>query len=142
MLYLLGNVESFKTMFSEPAVAIVGVRKATDYGIEIARSLARDLTAAGVPVISGLAEGISAAAHLGALDAGGPTLTVLPGGVDICYPVTKRALYRSCSSPDAPSRSFHAAFACAAGATRHATASSPAWPDWWSSSRPSATRAT
>jgi DNA processing protein len=93
VLYLLGNVDSFKSMFSEPAVAIVGVRKATDYGIEIARSLARDLTAAGVPVISGLAEGISAAAHLGALDAGGPTLTVLPGGVDICYPVTKRALY-------------------------------------------------
>jgi DNA processing protein len=93
VLYLLGNVESFKSMFSEPAVAIVGVRKATDYGIELARSLARDLTGAGVPVVSGLAEGIAAAAHLGALDAGGPTLTVMPGGVDVCYPVTKRALY-------------------------------------------------
>ena len=93
VLYLLGNVEAFKGMFGEPAVAIVGVRKATDYGIEIARSLARDLTAVGVPVIGGLAEGIAAAAHLGALDAGGPTLTVMPGGVDICYPVTKRALY-------------------------------------------------
>ncbi|HEY7932650.1 MAG TPA: DNA-processing protein DprA [Solirubrobacteraceae bacterium] len=94
-LFLLGDVECFKTLFSEPAVAIVGIRKATDYGIEIARSLARDLTSAGVPVISGLAEGIAAAAHLGALDAGGPTLTVMPGGADICYPVNKRALYKS-----------------------------------------------
>jgi DNA processing protein len=95
VLHVLGNIEAFKNMFDEPAVAIVGVRKATDYGIEVARGLARDLTAAGVPVISGLSEGIAAAAHLGALDAGGPTLTVMPGGVDICYPVTKRSLYMS-----------------------------------------------
>lgn len=95
VLYVDGDVESFKRMFAEPAVAIVGIRKATDYGIEIARSMARDLTAAGVPVISGLAEGIAAAAHLGALDAGGPTLTVMPGGVDICYPANKRALFAS-----------------------------------------------
>ncbi|HEY7890723.1 MAG TPA: DNA-processing protein DprA [Solirubrobacteraceae bacterium] len=95
VLYIDGDVERFKTMFTEPAVAIVGIRKATDYGIEIARSMARDLTAAGVPVISGLAEGIAAAAHLGAIDAGGPTLTVMPGGVDICYPANKRALFAS-----------------------------------------------
>jgi DNA processing protein len=95
VLYLAGDVERFKTMFAEPAVAIVGIRKATDYGIEIARSMARDLTAAGVPVIGALSEGISSAAHLGALDAGGPTLTVMPGGVDICYPANKRALYQT-----------------------------------------------
>jgi DNA processing protein len=95
VLYVAGDVERFKTMFAEPAVAIVGIRKATDYGIEIARSMARDLTAAGVPVISAMAEGIPAAAHLGALDAGGPTLTVMPGGVDICYPANRRAMYQT-----------------------------------------------
>jgi DNA processing protein len=95
VLYVAGDAERFKTMFAEPAVAIVGIRKATDYGIEIARSMAHDLTSAGVPVISALAEGIASAAHLGALDAGGPTLTVMPGGVDICYPANKRALYLS-----------------------------------------------
>jgi DNA processing protein len=94
VLYLAGEMESMWGIFKEPAVAIVGTRKATDYGMELARSLARDLTAAGIVVVSGMAEGISAAAHLGALDANGPTLTVMPGGVDICYPATKRILYQ------------------------------------------------
>jgi DNA processing protein len=95
VLYLAGDVEHFKSMFAEPAVAIMGIRKATDYGIEIARSMARDLTAAGVPVISAMSEGIPAASHLGALDAGGPTLTVMPGAVDVCYPANRRALYQT-----------------------------------------------
>jgi DNA processing protein len=69
-----------------PAVAVVGARAATLCGMEVARDLGRDLAAAGVVVISGLARGIDAAAHGGALEAGGPTLAVMGCGVDVCYP--------------------------------------------------------
>jgi DNA processing protein len=58
----------------------------------MARSLARDLAACDVPVVSGMAYGIDSAAHEGALSAGGPTIAVLPGGVDVAYPATKRRL--------------------------------------------------
>ena len=68
------------------AVAVVGARAATLSGMEVARELGRELAAAGVVVISGLARGIDAAAHRGALEAGGPTLAVLGCGVDVCYP--------------------------------------------------------
>jgi DNA processing protein len=68
------------------AVAVVGARAATLTGMEVARDLGRELAAAGVVVISGLARGIDAAAHRGALAAGGPTLAVLGCGVDLCYP--------------------------------------------------------
>jgi DNA processing protein len=68
------------------AVAVVGARAATLCGMEVARDLGRDLAAAGVVVISGLARGIDAAAHSGALEAGGPTLAVMGCGVDVCYP--------------------------------------------------------
>jgi DNA processing protein len=68
------------------AVAVVGARAATVTGLEIARDLGRELAAAGVLVISGLARGIDAAAHRGALEGGGPTLAVLGCGVDVCSP--------------------------------------------------------
>jgi len=71
---------------ARPAVAIVGARAASEAGREIARTLARDLAVAGCLVISGLARGIDAAAHEGALDGGGATLAVLGTGIDICYP--------------------------------------------------------
>jgi DNA processing protein len=67
-------------------VAVVGARKPTPYGEAVAESLAGDLAAAGVTVVSGLARGIDAAAHRGALDAGGCTLAVLGSGVDVIYP--------------------------------------------------------
>jgi DNA processing protein len=67
-------------------VAVVGARAATLTGLEVARDLGRELAAAGVLVISGLARGIDAAAHRGALEAGGPTVAVLGCGVDLCYP--------------------------------------------------------
>jgi DNA processing protein len=70
----------------------VGARHASDYGLEMARSLGRGLAAAEVPVVSGLALGIDSAAHAGALEAHGPTIAVLPGGADRPYPRTKRAL--------------------------------------------------
>jgi len=71
---------------SEPAVAVVGSRAATLGGLEVARELGRDLAATGVLVVSGLARGIDAAAHRGALEGGGATLAVLGCGVDVCYP--------------------------------------------------------
>jgi len=69
-----------------PAVAIVGSRRATFSGVDIARSIARDLGAAGIQVVSGMALGIDAAAHDGAIDGGGSTVAVLGCGIDICYP--------------------------------------------------------
>jgi DNA processing protein len=78
-----------------PAVAIVGARRASPYGLEVARALGRGLAAAGVPVVSGMALGVDSAAHAGALEVGGPTLAVLAGGADRPYPRSKTALHRS-----------------------------------------------
>jgi DNA processing protein len=75
-------------------VAVVGTRRASPDGVEIARALGRDLAAAGVTVVSGMALGIDSAAHEGALDAGGATVAVLAGGADRPYPSSKRTLHR------------------------------------------------
>jgi DNA processing protein len=93
VLYVAGGLARLERLCSEPAVAIVGSRRATDYGMETARGLARGLAASGVTVLSALAEGIPAAAHMGALEVDGPTLTVMRGGADICHPASRRALY-------------------------------------------------
>jgi DNA processing protein len=81
-------------MLSAKVVTIVGTRRATDYGMETARALARGLAASGVTIASGLSEGIAAAAHAGALEANGMTLTVLAGGLDRSVPASCRALYK------------------------------------------------
>jgi DNA processing protein len=75
------------------AVAVVGTRKPSPYGLEVAYELGRGLSAAGVTVVSGLALGIDAAAHRGCLDGGGPAVAVLAGGPDVPYPWTNRRLY-------------------------------------------------
>jgi DNA processing protein len=75
------------------AVAIVGARRPTDAGLRIGRRLGAFAAAGGVTVVSGMALGIDAAAHGGALDAGGSTIAVLGCGTDVAYPRRHRGLY-------------------------------------------------
>jgi DNA processing protein len=90
-----GDLAVLEEHRAERTVAIVGSRRATSYGREVSRSLARDLADAGVLVLSGLAFGIDACAHHGALDAGGPTVAVLGCGPDTAYPAAHRGLWRA-----------------------------------------------
>jgi len=89
------------------AAAIVGARRASPYGLEVARALGRALSAAGVPVVSGMALGVDSAAHGGALEGAAPTVAVLAGGADVPYPASKRVLYgrileRGCAVSELP----------------------------------------
>ncbi|MGN6217599.1 MAG: DNA-processing protein DprA [Solirubrobacterales bacterium] len=81
------------------AVTIVGARRATTYGREVARELGRELASAGMVVVSGLAFGIDACAHRGALD-GGRTIAVLGCGPDVAYPASHRSLWRRICESD------------------------------------------
>lgn len=83
----LGRVEACQP------VAIVGSRRASAYGLQLAGSLGRGLAGAGVPVVSGMALGIDSAAHAGALEARGVTVAVLASGAERAYPSSKCRLY-------------------------------------------------
>ena len=76
----------------EPAVAIVGARACSSYGSQVARLLGRELAAAGLVVLSGLARGVDGEGHRGALEAGGDTVAVLGCGVDRDYPAAHAQL--------------------------------------------------
>lgn len=93
-LHVAGGLERFERLTGEgaPGVAVVGARRASAYGLEVARGLGRGLAAAGVTVVSGMALGVDSAAHAGALEAG-PTIAVLAGGADRPYPASKRRLH-------------------------------------------------
>jgi DNA processing protein len=93
MLYLRGDRDYLERLRADCAVALVGSRKPSPYGVDVAYSLGRELAACGVVVVSGMAFGIDSAAHEGALDAGGLTIAVLGGGANVPYPRSKRALY-------------------------------------------------
>ncbi len=111
VLHIGGSVEGAQSLLADQPVAIVGARRPSPYGAEVARSLARSLAGAAVTVVSGLAQGIDAAAHEGALDAWertaahegaletrARTMAVLPGGADRPYPASARRLQRRIAS--------------------------------------------
>lgn len=81
-------------LLTRPAVAIVGARACSAYGRQVARALGRELAAAGLVVVSGMARGVDAEAHRGALEAGGVTVAVLGCGIDRDYPAAHRELAR------------------------------------------------
>lgn len=79
---------------ARPMVTMVGTRRSTPYGRQVATRMALDLSRAGVTVVSGLAVGIDGAAHRGALSGDGGTVAVLPCGLDVPYPASHRELAR------------------------------------------------
>ena len=89
-LWARGNL----AILDRPTVAIVGTRRATAYAERVTRQLATTLARAGACVISGLARGVDAAAHRGALEVDGATVAVLGTGVDVCYPKGHASLQR------------------------------------------------
>lgn len=95
-LYLRGG--AVPEVLAKPAVAVVGARSASPYGSQIARMLGRELAAVGLVVVSGMARGIDADAHRGALDAGGATVAVLGCGIDRDYPARHAELARRIST--------------------------------------------
>ena len=112
VLYFVGRRE----LLNRPALAIVGSRNATPQGLDNARAFARALADAGLTIISGLALGIDAAAHEGALDGTGSTLAVVGTGLDRVYPARHRQLAHALAArggllsefaPGTPARASH-----------------------------------
>jgi DNA processing protein len=93
MLEVAGGAERLAELASAPVVAVLGSRRASDYGIEMARDLARGLVASGVSVAASMSDGISAAAHAGALEAGAGSIAVMGGGLGVACPARRRPLY-------------------------------------------------
>jgi DNA processing protein len=91
-LFLRGRADP--ELLSRPAVAIVGARACSGYGASVARMLGRELARAGLLVVSGLARGVDAEAHRGALEAGEATVAVLGCGIDRDYPAAHAQLAR------------------------------------------------
>ncbi len=98
LLYVLGKLPAFD---EEVALAMVGTRKATPYGIKTAETLGFALASQGALIVSGGAEGIDAAAHRGALRAGGTTVALFAGGVDVPYPAKNEYLFRDIAATGA-----------------------------------------
>ena len=105
-----------RTLLSATAVAVIGARAASPEGLIAASEIAFDLARAGIVVVSGLARGIDAAAHRGALDAGGKTIAVLGTGIDRQYPPENELLQQEIASsgllltefpPDSPPEDWH-----------------------------------
>ncbi len=88
LLFARGRVELLQSL----ALAVVGTRRPTPYGLAVAERLSADLAHAGLTIVSGMARGIDSAAHKGALSSGGDTVAVLGCGVDVVYPSENRKL--------------------------------------------------
>ena len=101
-LFSFGDADCLKA----PSVAIVGTRGASTYGKAAARKFAEALSSNGVTIVSGGAQGIDAAAHEGALDAGGKTACVMACGIDKVYPAAHRSLFGESRKADASLASF------------------------------------
>ena len=78
---------------SRPSIAVVGARRATEYGLNVAEKIARDLSLSGLSVVSGGARGIDSAAHRGALSVQGSTVAVMGSGLDVAYPSENAPLF-------------------------------------------------
>lgn len=89
LLYVRGDVQ----ILSQPSIAIVGTRRPTLYGTQMAERLGRELAARGLAIVSGLARGIDAISHQGAMAVQGRAIGVLGTGIDVCYPKENRKLY-------------------------------------------------
>ena len=92
-LFVRGSLDALAEVDRTPSVALVGGRKASTYALITAHELGRSLAVAGVPVVSGLALGVDAAAHHGALAGSGTAIAVLGSGADVVYPRRHRELY-------------------------------------------------
>ena len=89
LLYVRGDPQ----VLNLPSLSIVGTRRPTIYGTQMAQRLGRELAVRGLVIVSGLARGIDAIAHQGAMDAHGRAIGVLGTGVDVCYPKENKKLY-------------------------------------------------
>ena len=89
MLYVRGDMG----ILNSPSLSIVGTRRPTVYGTQMAERIGRDLASRGLTIVSGLARGIDAIAHQGAMAAGGRAIGVLGTGIDVCYPKENKKLY-------------------------------------------------
>ncbi|MEY3282922.1 MAG: DNA-processing protein DprA [Acidobacteriota bacterium] len=98
VLYLRGR---WREAIAQPCLAVVGSRRSSSYGVNAAASLARDLAAQGLTIVSGLARGIDAAAHRGALEGAGLTLAVVGTGLDTTYPAEHHPLSREIAAAGA-----------------------------------------
>ena len=94
VLYIYGRWLDFDRI---PGIAVVGTRRATLYGTQVAEEIGRSLAKGGLITVSGMAKGIDKAAHYGALRAGGVTVAILAGGVDVCYPPEHSRLMKDIS---------------------------------------------
>jgi len=92
-LYGRGNADLVRRLTKAETLTIVGSRRPSSYGLEVAEELGHLLGAAGLVIVSGMARGIDAAAHRGALAGGGSTVAVLGSGPDVVYPRSERGLY-------------------------------------------------
>jgi DNA processing protein len=129
LLYVKGNAE----LLNRHAISIVGTRRPTPYGNQMAGRLGRDLAARGLVVVSGLARGIDATAHKGALDAAqGATVGVLGCGIDVIYPKENQKILVKLSSEGPSYRSSLWERFLRRRISRYATESSREWrAGWW-----------